>query len=484
MKQRSKWTLLLVCFLASCGGNSGDSNDANMAAVEAGLLPPVVQAGEPLPMMLLEERMDYYHVPGISITVINDGKIEWSRGYGVVVEGGPQAVERDTLFQVASISKTIAATAIMLLQQEGLLDIEQEANRYLSSWMIPHNEYTAQTPVTIRHLLSHTGGLNVDGFDGYNREGPIPSLLQTLDGLPPANHAPVRVMQVPGTQFSYSGGGMEILRQLTEDVTGQSYPVYVNLALFSPLAMASSNYLQPAESAAASGHDTHGNVVAGKWNIYPEFAAAGLWSTSEDLAHFALAVQKAAGGQQGTILLPETVASMLTPQATVSGDKKQGLGFQLQGGMFLHNGANNGYRARLVAYRDRSQGAVILTNGDNGTYLIDEICRSIAHVYGWPDYNTEERLLVTVPVDVLSSYAGRYRLDGGTAYYNLRQNANELMIQIEAESSIWFPLYAVSSDTFLVRISESIGEIKFVPGGFEFSTQPGVVGMTASKVSD
>ena len=165
--------------------------------------------------------------------MINDGKIEWSRGYGLAEAGGSRAVDTDTLFQVASVSKTIAAASVMLLAQNGLVDIEQEVNRYLSSWKIPDNEFTAEKKVTVRQLLSHTGGLNVDGFDGYSRGGPVPSLLQLLDGLAPANNVPVRVVSVPGTQFSYSGGGMETLHQLLEDVSGQSYRDYVRQTLFS-----------------------------------------------------------------------------------------------------------------------------------------------------------------------------------------------------------------------------------------------------------
>ena len=172
---------------------------------------------------------------------------------------------------------------------------------------------------------------------------------------------------------------------------------------------------------------------------------------------------------------------MLSPQASVSGETKQGLGFQLRGELFLHNGANNGYRARVVAYRDRPQGAVILTNGDNGTYVIDELCRSLANVYGWPDYQPEERQLAAVPAATLASYVGRYQRHGQASFYTVTADESSLYLQVEGQSNINFPLYPIASDTFLFRISDSAGEIRFVPGGFEYRIQAGVIEMTATR---
>jgi CubicO group peptidase (beta-lactamase class C family) len=181
--------------------------EARIARVESGLLPPIVVAGRPVPPMTLSARMAGLKVPGVSIAVINDGAVEWAKGYGVVEAGTTNPVTSRTLFQAASISKPVAALAALRLVEQGKLALDEDVNAKLTSWKVPENEFTKTEKVTLRRLLSHTAGLTVHGFSGYPAGTPVPTLVQVLDGAKPANSAAVRVDVVPGTIMRYSGGG-------------------------------------------------------------------------------------------------------------------------------------------------------------------------------------------------------------------------------------------------------------------------------------
>jgi CubicO group peptidase (beta-lactamase class C family) len=195
--------------------------------VENGLLQPFAIKGQPSVQIKLADRMKYYNTPGISIAVIDKGRVEWARGYGVRETGGSEAVTPETLFQAASISKPVAAMAALRLVQQGKLDLDEDVNRKLTSWKLPENEFTREKKVTVRELLSHSAGLTVHGFEGYASDAPIPNILQVLDGLKPANSKPIRVDILPGTKNRYAGGGYVVLQQLLLDVSGKQFPLFM-----------------------------------------------------------------------------------------------------------------------------------------------------------------------------------------------------------------------------------------------------------------
>jgi CubicO group peptidase (beta-lactamase class C family) len=196
--------------------------ERHVRQVTDGLLPAVTVRGQaPLKMSILDE-MKTLHVPGVSIAVIHDGKIEWLKSYGAKRLDGDQ-VTPETLFQAGSISKPVAAVAALRLVQEGRLSLDQNVNDLLTSWRLPENIFTAKTSVTLRHLLSHTAGINVHGFDGYATGDLLPTLVQILDGKKPANSDPIVVDQPVG-EARYSGGGYTVMQQILIDSTGLPFP--------------------------------------------------------------------------------------------------------------------------------------------------------------------------------------------------------------------------------------------------------------------
>ena len=446
--------------------------------VENGLLPATVLQGEPPLRMKLAERMKFYRTPGVSIAVINNGKLEWARGYGYQSAGGQQPVTTETIFQAASISKPLTAVAVLRLVEQGKLGLDDDVNKYLTTWKVPEGDVTKNEGRTIRRVLSHSAGFTVSGFLGYSLDQPVPTLLQILDGKPPANSAPIRVDLAPGTKYRYAGGGYVVLQQLLMDVTKSSFPELMQ-PIFRTLRMRQSSFESPAPSGnVASGHLPDGKVIEGGWYKYPELAAAGLWTTPTDLAQLVVELQKSANGKSKRLLSPNTATLMLTPQI-----ENAGLGLMIEGGganrRFSFSGSNVGYKAFMVGYVSSGKGAVVMTNSENGAPLALELLRSIAAEYGWPDYRPRERVITRVDPAIYSDYIGEYELAPG-AVVTITRVGDKLMSrgpgQPEAEllpesPSTFFLREVDASFTFIKDEAGRVVQVNIRRGGREFQAK-------------
>lgn len=409
----------LLSAVAASAAAAG-SPDEQAAAVEKTLLPTLVVEG--VAPWTLAERMRHYHVPGVSIAVIQGGRIAWARGYGVQDVTSQTPVTAKTLFQAASLSKMVTAVAALRLSDQGKLLLGAPVNSLLKSWKLPDGPYASG--VTVERILNHTAGLNVPGFQGYAPGAALPTLVETLNGKPPANNRPVRPDLEPGTAFSYSGGGYEILQQVLMDVTDQPFTSLMQDTLLKPAGMQDSFFQQPLSaelsSRAASGYDADGVPLPGKWRVYPELAAAGLWTTPSDLARLAIAVQKSHAGASGALLSRATASRMLTTATFGEGGLSVGNGLgvnvdQRAKGTFSQISLEqvtglDGYRALLVASTDGDYGVVVMANSDAGGRLADEIVRAAAAVYGWKPLAAGHTKRALPSDDQLRRLSGRYRL--------------------------------------------------------------------------
>jgi CubicO group peptidase (beta-lactamase class C family) len=429
--------------------------DTRQAAVEKSLTTLLrIRDREP-ERYTLRDRMEKYRVPGVSLAVVEGGAIAWVGAYGVVEVGISEPVTPETLFQAASISKPVAALAALRLVEEGVLELDAPVNRYLRGWQIPDNGFTEGRPVTLRHLLTHTGGLTVHGFPGYAPGLPTPSVVAILDGAPPANTGPVRVDTLPGSLWRYSGGGYTILQKVLEDVTGKPFPTLLRELVLDPVGMTLSSYDQPLtperQRYASRGHLSAGTPVEEGWHLYPEMAAAGLWTNATELARLALEVQAAWRGEAGRILSPDMARAMLTP-----GPGEWGLGFTIsQEGAprFAHGGSNHGFKAQFMAFREEGRGVVVMTNGDQGTRLAQEIVQAVAEVYGWPVPGPREVEVAALSPELLARVAGHYSVDlpGRTVPVAVEVEGDHLRIRTGEGSpgDEYFPL----SETRFVDLS-------------------------------
>lgn len=418
--------------------------------VETGLRPTYGVIGKKQKTWTIEERMEHYNVPGVSIAVAIDGELIWAKGYGVQKKGELTPVNTETLFQAASLSKPVASLVALKLVEKDQVSLDQPVNQYLTRWKIPQNDLTKKSAVTLRHLLSHRGGTTIHGFKGYKANEEIPSLVNILNGEAPANTDPVVVNQLPGDSYRYSGGGFTIVQLLIEDVTGQAYKEVLSTEIFQPLGLNLSNFNYPQpESNAAVGHTGNASqpILAPGFN-YPELAAAGLWTTPTELVMLGSRVAKARNSNDD--FLSHDLANQLVPESA----EEHGLGFGLNdsgdGLAFVHNGHNPGYSARWINYADGRASVAILTNSDTGGDLIREIYSAIGYVYGWKQDGYIERETIELSSDLVDKITGDYAfdLDSKKPIVTIKMENEELWID-----GVIFDktrLYAVSESEFFI----------------------------------
>lgn len=329
------------------------------------------------------------HIPGLSLAIVQDGKIVRAQAYGVIDLESQKPVATGTLFQAGSVSKPVAALGALALVEAGKLSFDSDVNGVLKTWQVPENEFTRANKVTLRRLLSHSAGTTVHGFPGYAVDAQRPSLVQVLNGEKPANTAAIRVDVVPGTQWRYSGGGYVVVQQMVLDVTGQPFPEFMRKTVLEPFGMLASTYDQPLSAAeatlTATGYYNAKKAVPGRWHVYPEMTAAGLWTTPSDLARFVIGIQDAWAGRGTKVISQTTAREMLT-----RGQGNWGLGLQISGQgktqFFGHGGRNDGFDTNLVGYFETGQGAVVMINANDNSKTLTKIFEAIAGVYHWPEF--------------------------------------------------------------------------------------------------
>jgi CubicO group peptidase (beta-lactamase class C family) len=409
----------------------------------------------------IAERMAYHGIPGMSMAVIEDGKLAWTRAYGLRGRetGGP--VTPDTLFQAASVSKPVTALGAVLLVQQGRLDLDGDVRQWLKSW-------TPGEAITLRQLLSHTAGLTISGFGGYPPGAALPTVTQILNGQPPANNGTVRVANRPGTKVEYSGGGYVAVQQLIMDVTQLPFDEYMRNTVFTPLNMSHSHFEQPLSGelarSAAFGHRRDGAKLEGNWMIHPELAPAGLWTTPADLARLIIELQDAAAGRPSRILKPEWAREMLTGRVD-----NAGLGFFLSGPngssrRFMHSGRNAGFDAFLVAYKNGRQGAVVMINRNNNGGFMNEVLESVAREYRWPDYLSPapQQEYEPVPASIQASYAGAYDAPDRPRLTVIFEDEK---LFARAGDDPWFRMYPSSASEFFAVDDDTRWMFVKTPGG-------------------
>ncbi len=405
----------LIFAIAGCKRQTPTpEQEASRFAIEQGLLPVFTIQGQPLPAMPLAQRMQDYRIPGVSIAVVQNNSLAWAQAYGVTDAVNKQPVTTETRFQAASISKLLTAVTVMMSVQDGKIGLDEDVNQRLTSWKIPENELMKTQPVTLRRLLSHSAGVNVPGFSGYAVGEPLPTLRQILDGQPPAKTPPLAVQTLPGSAWQYSDGGYAIVQQLLEDLSGQPFAQLVQQRIFGVSGMTRSAFAQPLPddlaASAASGHRLDGLPVEQRWYVYPEAAAEGLWTTPSDLARLMIELRQAAQAKSNKLLSADMAKSLFVKQignsAFVGPIKGEG-----NSAWFSAGGSTSGFRCLMVMFPETGQGAVVMTNSENGHFLAMEIMRGIAKVYNWPDFRVQEKKTIALTPEAAQGYVGNYTFE-------------------------------------------------------------------------
>lgn len=417
-----KKVAILCLFLSACSHGSEVSvsqitdtaKSQAQLAVESGLLQAVNFADEPLHQFHVLERMKEFNVPGFSFALISDGEIEWTGYYGVKDANTGTPVDHETLFQAASIAKPVTAFAIGRMHDAGLFELDAPVEQYLTDFVLPGQQMWTSS-VTLRNILAHTSGISGGGYPGYEQGVELPTELQILTGMSPANTQAIRLENEPNTTIAYSGGGYTLIEHMLQARLESDFADIMQEWVFEPLDLSASSFLQPlpqtAHEKVAKAHELDGAVVDGGWNNYPERAAAGLWTTADDLARFAIEVRNAYLGDS-ELLSQATAHEMLSSQIDDAA-----VGFLVRGEgdsfTFRHAGSNRGYFGYFVMHLNSGDGAVYLSNSNNGSTLGAEMLRAASRHYGWAEMQTELYTRIELDSESLEILAGTYEMNTG-----------------------------------------------------------------------
>ncbi|MBK8500805.1 MAG: beta-lactamase family protein [Saprospiraceae bacterium] len=438
-------SILLFHWLTAATAQQQYSKAINekIARVETTLSGGIVIDGK---LYTLAERMKHYNVAGLSVAVIDKYRIVWAKGYGYADKKQNRKVTANTMFEPGSISKSLNAVGILQLAQHGKLDLYQDINQYLVNWKFPYDTVSPDKKITTAQLLSHTAGLTVHGFPGYQRDSTIAGVTDILDGRAPSNTEAVRSFTEPGKEARYSGGGILITQQMLTDLTQQRYEQYMYEHVLRPLGMTNSSYNQPPAVSQrknlATGYKSNGNEVPGKYFVYPEQAAAGLWTTPTDIGKYIIEMQQAYQGKSSKVINQEMVKLHTTP---VKNDIAMGTYIQNRNGekYFVHTASNEGFSGLFIGGLTNGKGAAIFVNSDDASIAF-ELVNSIALEYNWNGFSKPEQI-TTVPVNdtLTSKYIGEYIING--YYSEIRKEKDGLYFWTDGINS---KLYFTSSNDF------------------------------------
>ena len=465
-------TLLAIVLPASAHAQRRTAADY-MAAIEGA---QSTAGTNDLGRLTIVELMARFNVPGVSIAVIRDQQIHWAKGYGIADVATSATVNAETMFQAASMSKPVAAMGVLRAVQDGLFTLDDDVNKILTSWKLDGGEFTRQRPVTPRMLTSHTSGLGDGfGFPGYDPSDSIPTVVQILQGSKLSNVGVLFMERPPMSLMEYSGGGVMLMQQALSDARKRPFADIMRDDVLRPIGMTRSTYEQPLSSSfdrnAARAHSGEGKSMGAKWHVYPEMAAAGLWTTPTDLARFLIEVQRSAMGQSNRVLSRTLVQEMLSPVGV--GD--YAVGFSIakigQGWYFTHGGSNWGFRATMLAHKVKGYGLVIMTNADQGGAVAAELSRRIQLAYEWDSFAQPaprgyrppvERVEISVAEDVLRAYVGEYQVAPQRSLTITLENGR---LQVQPTGQSRAPLFAEKQDMFFLRVANVQIQFTRAPSG-------------------
>jgi len=334
-----------------------------------------------------------YNAPGLAAGVLEKGKISFTKGYGLANVANNQPMTADIILNVASVSKPVTAWAIMRLVEKGKFSLDSPIDSLLKDWRLPASEFD-NNQVTVRRLLSHTGGTNVLAAPWFGNEERTPTLIEVLNGSA-GDKGAVRVVKKPGSVWSYSGGGFTILELLLEETVKQPFNQYLTENLFKPLKMKNTSFITPdprKNPQAATLYDENGKVVS-PVHVVGE-SAGNLHTTVNDFTRLLKAYYQIYHGKsKQKILSQNSLKTMLTKEADVDlkevgldlMDTFYGLGHGIHktksGELVVyHSGGNPGVRAYFFVSPESGNGMILISNSDNGVEVMKEI------LHRWEQY--------------------------------------------------------------------------------------------------
>ncbi|WP_181899548.1 serine hydrolase domain-containing protein [Flagellimonas nanhaiensis] len=364
----------------------------------------------------ISHAMQEFHLTGLSVAVFDNYEIVWRHVWGHKVANTDSKIDFETAFSTASIAKPVTATLLAMLEEEGLINLDAPVSKYLKRWNLPKNDFGAEKILTLKHLLSNTGGTSQHGFTDYYLGDTIPTLVESLEGEI-ANNSALELTFYPGTHWRYSGGGYVIAQVAIEDHLGFPLAHLAQEYIFGPLGMKRTTMKQPNEdgflSNVAKAHDQNANIINTGIPITPQVAPSGLWSNPTDMSIFLIELQNALRNKNNRVI-SHSVAKKVTDIVTSKVMGGWSMGWERRYGFcnqewFSHGGANTGTGGHVYATMEGGKGIVLFGNGPNQNRIpvLDLLRDSIFKSLDW--YRDLNVVTEPIPKDLKDKLLGSYQ---------------------------------------------------------------------------
>ncbi|WP_282042778.1 serine hydrolase domain-containing protein [Winogradskyella flava] len=421
--------------------------------LENHLIPSIQIENEPK-FYNINERMEYYNIPGFSLALIEDNRIGFEKGYGYGRKDDSILVEANSVFQVGSISKPVTALMVLKLRDAGKLQLDDNIQKYLKSWSLPESDFLNYTAITIRMLMNHTSGINNINSKGFKQSDDMPTLNDILSKS-------ISIDTIPGTKYHYSNLGYAILQKLIEDIEEDTFSSITKKAIFEPIGMINSTFetINPYKSPVnyCYSYDSSGKVNNGYWNNIVRKSSGGLFSNPEDLAKLLIEIQKAKYGESA-IFSKESIEEILK-------GSNYNLGFEISRQNQLlaitHTGRTPGYFTYMRLYPNLKKGIIISTNSDNGGNLFKEVLRGYSDLYDVDILKPRTIKSIETSEKQLLQFIGEYelKLDNESYIIQIQKEGKNIKYSMKSEQKE-YPLRSIAKNIFIDLIDGEKLEFK------------------------
>ncbi len=366
----------------------------------------------------INNQLKNHKLAGFSLTVFENYKIVYSNQFGVKSFKTNEKLDENTAFSTASISKPVTALLCHILAEKGFINLDEPIEKYLKRWSLPKSEYTTNVKPTWKHFMNHTAGITQHGFADFYEGDTIPSIKQSLLGQIPRYDKEIDFLFEPGTSWQYSGGGYVIIQMALEDTLNKPIAELAKEYIFEPLQMNNTTMKQPNEKGCLKNvalvHKKNGEVIRTGLPITPQVAPSGMWSTTNDLAKFAIEIQNALRNNSNSIISNKIAKEITKTTALKNAVGGWSYGWQKTFGFnnydwFMCNGSNTGVGGDIYATMTDGNGYVFLANGDkpNRFPIINKTLQKLQKLMNW-HIKIKENEIQKIPVQLKNKLIGTY----------------------------------------------------------------------------
>jgi len=428
----------------------------------------------------IEGELEKYKLPGFSVVVFENYKIVYSKQFGQKSANSPEKIDENTAFSTASISKPITALLCFILEEKGLINLNEPIDKSLKRWHLPKSKFTENNVPTWKQFLNHTAGTTQSGFEDHYEGEKIPTIKESLLGKIPRYDKEIEFTFEPGTDWQYSGGGYTIIQMALEDTFNKPIAELAKEYIFSPLGLKNTTMIQPNEKGfltnVALVHDKDGKVIKTGLPITPQVGPSGLWSTPTDLAKIAIEMQNALRNKNNKVISHNVAKKVTEVTALKNAVGGWSYGWQKSFGYnnydwFACNGSNTGVGGNVMGTMKDGNGFAFLANGEkpNRFPVMGATQRKILSLMNWNgNFHNEktQEILASIKKQLLGTYDDF--LYGQGVETKIVEKNNRLYVESEILEH-----FKGKNDNELVYLKNGLFEITDYPNLLKFDFKDG-----------